>query len=72
MDPWAESDWLRRFRQLAAGRTTLVITHRFSTARIADMVHVMSDGRVIERGSHDELISAGGRYAQGWLAQAHP
>jgi ATP-binding cassette subfamily B protein len=72
MDPWAESDWLRRFRQLAAGRTTLVITHRFSTARIADMIHVMSDGRVIERGSHDQLISAGGRYAQGWLAQAHP
>ncbi len=72
MDPWAESDWLRRFRQLAAGRTTLVITHRFSTARIADMIHVMSDGRVIERGSHDQLISAGGRYAQGWLAQSHP
>jgi ATP-binding cassette subfamily B protein len=71
MDPWAESDWLRRFRQLAAGRTTVVITHRFSAARIADVIHVMSDGRVIERGSHDELISAGGRYAQGWTAQAH-
>jgi ATP-binding cassette subfamily B protein len=69
MDPWAESEWLRRFRQLAAGRTTVVITHRFSSARIADMIHVMSDGRVIERGSHDELISAGGRYAQGWIAQ---
>ena len=50
----------------------MVITHRFSTARIADMIHVMSDGQVIERGSHDELISAGGRYAQGWIAQAHP
>jgi ATP-binding cassette subfamily B protein len=72
MDPWAESDWLGRFRQLAAGRTTMVITHRFSTARIADMIHVMSDGQVIERGSHDELISAGGRYAEGWSAQAHP
>jgi ATP-binding cassette subfamily B protein len=71
MDPWAESEWLGRFRQLAAGRTTVVITHRFSTARIADKIHVMSDGRVIERGSHDELISAGGRYAQGWTAQAH-
>src|SRR5208283_4644702 len=70
MDPWAESDWLRRFRQLAAGRTTVVITHRFSTSRIADMIHVVSDGRVIERGSHDELIAAGGRYAQGWIAQA--
>jgi ABC-type multidrug transport system fused ATPase/permease subunit len=50
----------------------MVITHRFSTARIADMIHVMSDGQVIERGSHDELISAGGRYAEGWSAQAHP
>jgi ATP-binding cassette subfamily B protein len=71
MDPWAESDWLRRFRQLAAGRTALVITHRFSTARIADMIHVMSDGCVIECGSHEQLIAAGGRYAQGWIAQAH-
>jgi ATP-binding cassette subfamily B protein len=71
MDPWAESDWLLRFRQLAAGRTTVVITHRFSTARIADRIHVMSDGQVIERGSHEELIAAGGRYAQGWTAQAH-
>jgi len=71
MDPWAETEWLGRFRQLAAGRTTLVITHRFSTARIADIVHVMSDGQVIERGSHDQLISAGGRYAQGWIAQVH-
>ena len=71
MDPWAESDWLRRFRQLAAGRTTVLITHRFSTARIADMIYVMSEGQVVERGSHDELISAGGRYAQGWSAQVH-
>jgi ATP-binding cassette subfamily B protein len=71
MDPWAEYDWLQRFRNLAAGRTTVVITHRFSTARIADMIHVLSDGRIIERGSHDELISAGGRYAQGWIAQGH-
>ena len=72
MDPWAESDWLRRFSQLASGRTTLVITHRFSTARIADAIHVMSEGRVVECGSHDQLIAAGGRYAQGWLAQSHP
>jgi len=71
MDPWAESDWLRRFRQLACGRTALVITHRFTTARIADIIYVMSEGRVIERGSHDQLVGAGGRYAQGWTAQLH-
>lgn len=71
MDPWAEFDWLRHFRDLAAGRTTVVITHRFPTARIADVIHVMSDGRIIERGSHDELISVGGRYAEGWSAQGH-
>jgi ATP-binding cassette subfamily B protein len=69
MDPWAEADWLHRFRQLAAGRTTLVITHRFSTARIADTIYVMAEGQAIERGTHEELLSAGGRYAQGWAAQ---
>jgi ATP-binding cassette subfamily B protein len=69
MDPWAAVDWLRRFRQLAAGRTAIVITHRFSTAMIADTIHVMSEGRVIESGSHDQLLAAGGPYAQGWIAQ---
>src|SRR5205085_7727957 len=60
MDPWAEADWLRRFQKLAVGRTALVITHRFTTAMIADTIYVMSDGRVIEQGTHDELLSAGG------------
>lgn len=70
MDPWAEADWLARFRRLAAGRTAVVITHRFTTAMHADIIHVMSDGRVVESGSHDELVSAGGLYSQSWLSQA--
>jgi ATP-binding cassette subfamily B protein len=70
MDPWAEADWLARFRRLAAGRTALVITHRFTTAMHADIIHVMSDGRVVESGSHEELIASGGLYAQSWLSQA--
>jgi ATP-binding cassette subfamily B protein len=69
MDPWAEADWLRRFRELAAGRTALLITHRFSTAMLADQIHVMEDGRVLESGSHQELLVRGGRYAAGWSAQ---
>jgi ATP-binding cassette subfamily B protein len=69
MDPWAEADWLRRFRDLAAGRTAVLITHRFTTAMLADQIHVMDEGRVLESGSHKELIARGGRYAAWWSAQ---
>jgi len=69
MDPWAEADWLQRFRDLAAGRTALIITHRFTTAMLADQIHVMDEGRVVESGSHHELIAGGGRYAEWWSAQ---
>jgi ATP-binding cassette subfamily B protein len=69
MDPWAEADWLRRFREHAAGRTALLITHRFTTAMLADQIHVMEEGQVIESGSHKELIARGGRYATWWSAQ---
>lgn len=69
MDPWAEHDWLQRFRQLAADHTALIITHRFTTAMYADIIHVMEDGRVVESGSHAELMALGGRYAQSWQDQ---
>ena len=69
MDSWAEADWLARFRTLAAGRTALIITHRFTTALHADIIHVMGQGRVLESGSHAELLARGGRYAQSWAQQ---
>jgi len=69
MDSWAEIDWMKRFRQLAGGRTTIVITHRFTTAMHADIIHVMFDGRIVESGRHDELLALDGRYAQSWKAQ---
>ncbi len=72
MDPWAEADWLRRFRDLAAGRTAILITHRFTTARLADEIHVMEDGRIIESGSHRDLIARGGRYAEWGALQKLP
>jgi len=69
MDPWAETDWLQRFKGLAQGKTALIITHRFTTAMTADLIHVLEDGRIVESGSHGELLAAGGRYAQSWRAQ---
>jgi ABC-type multidrug transport system fused ATPase/permease subunit len=69
MDPWAEADWLKRFRQLVAGRTALIITHRFTTAMLADAIHVMTDGRIVESGGHGELLARGGMYARGWVIQ---
>ena len=70
MDSWAEADWLERIRADAAGRTVLIITHRFTTAMWADVIHVMSRGTIVESGSHAALVSAGGQYAQSWARQA--
>lgn len=70
MDSWAEIEWLDRFRALANGRTAIVITHRFTTAMRADVIHVMDDGRIIESGTHAELLARDdSRYARSWKAQ---
>jgi len=69
MDPWTEAEWLRRFRALASEHTSIVITHRFTTAMYADVIHVVADGEIVESGSHSELLRQGGRYAQSWTAQ---
>jgi ATP-binding cassette subfamily B protein len=69
LDPWAEADWLERFRQLAAGRTSIIITHRFTTAMHADVIHVMDRGRIIESGSHQRLLEQSGLYAESWSRQ---
>jgi ABC-type multidrug transport system fused ATPase/permease subunit len=48
---------------LFSGRTSVVVAHRLSTVRYADQILVIEGGRIVERGSHDELVRAGGRYS---------
>ena len=69
LDPWAEADWLERFRQLAYGRTSIIITHRFTTAMHADVIHVMDRGRIIESGTHNQLVNQKGLYSESWSRQ---
>lgn len=69
MDSWAENDWMGRFRTLVNGRTAVIVTHRFTTAMQADIIHVMHEGHIVESGSHTELIRQGGRYANSWRQQ---
>lgn len=69
MDPWAETDWLERLLKRAKNHTVVIITHRFTTAMFADVIHVMEAGRIIESGSHEELLALKGRYADSWSAQ---
>ncbi len=70
MDPWAEIEWGERFREFAVGRIGILITHRFTTAMFANVIHVMDGGRIVESGTHASLLRAGGLYARGWAAQA--
>ena len=70
MDSWAENKWLQSFGRLVEeGRTAFIITHRFTTAMHADVIHVMDDGEVIESGTHEELLEQSGHYASSWRAQ---
>ncbi len=70
LDAEAEHAVFQRFRALAAGRTTILISHRFPTVRMADRILVLEGGRVVEDGSHAQLLAAGARYAHLFGLQA--
>lgn len=70
LDPRAEYEVYRRFQEMAGRRTALLISHRIGFARLADRILVFKDGRLVENGSHAELVRAGGEYARLYEAQA--
>lgn len=70
LDARSEAEVFRRFRSLAKGRTTILVSHRFSTLRDVDRIHVMEGGRIIESGDHDSLIALGGHYKEMFEIQA--
>jgi ATP-binding cassette subfamily B protein len=70
MDAEAEVRIFERFRELTDDKIAIVISHRFSTVRMADQIIVLDKGQIIERGSHDALVALGGRYATLFNLQA--
>ena len=70
IDAESEHELFQRFKTLAADRIAIIISHRFSTVRIADRIAVLHGGRVEELGTHHELVEKGGRYAHLFKLQA--
>ena len=70
LDPLAEWKVFEHIRELAKGRAVVLISHRFSTVHTADRIHILDQGRIVESGSHDELMRLGGTYARMYEVQA--
>lgn len=70
LDAKAEYEVFKHFKELAADRTVILISHRFSTVRMADRIVVLEEGRIVEQGTHDALMNAGGLYAAMFNMQA--
>ncbi|MYC78512.1 ABC transporter ATP-binding protein [Candidatus Poribacteria bacterium] len=70
LDAVAEEEIFQRFNELTTGKTSVIISHRFSTVKMADRILVLEDGRLVEQGTHDELMKRNGIYAEMYTLQA--
>jgi ATP-binding cassette subfamily B protein len=70
LDPLAEAEVIAKLQTIAEGRTTLIISHRLSSVRTTDCIHFMEGGRIVESGTHEDLIALGGKYYQFFETQA--
>ena len=70
LDARSEFEVFQRFKELSAGRTAILISHRFSSVRMADRILVLAGGKVEASGSHDELLAQSGQYAELFELQA--
>jgi ATP-binding cassette subfamily B protein len=70
LDARAEYEVFIRFSKLVEGRMAVIISHRFSTVRMADRIIVLNEGKVVEEGTHEELLSRKGLYSELFLLQA--
>ncbi len=70
LDARAEVEVYRRFRDMSVGKSVLLISHRLGSARLADQIVFLENGRIVEEGTHEELVGLGGRYARMYSVQA--
>lgn len=70
IDAEAEYKIFQRIYETSKGKTLIIISHRFSTVRNAQRIYVLDQGKIVEQGSHEELVNLGGKYAKAFKLQA--